>query len=97
MKNELIQQINDLNGEIADRRLKVRALKDKLAKIVCPFSIGQVIVNNNGVRAKIEDIRGAGYGLDGYTMVIRKIKNNGDLYKATNDVPNYMARPWKVE
>ena len=65
------EQIKDLIA----RRVAVR--KD-IAEINCSFSVGQIIINKDGIRAQVERIGYSGH--DSYHLIIRKMYKSGKLF-----------------
>ena len=87
--------LSDLLADYEATREKIKKLlkleyelKRKISILNCPYSIGDIMVNRDGVKAKIVDIQ-PNWDIGDYILIIRKIKKDGGLYKSTNK-----AHPW---
>ena len=66
------EQIKDLIA----RRVAVR--KD-IAEINCPFSVGQKVINKDGICAQVQKIGYSGH--DSYHLIVRRLTKSGQLFK----------------
>ncbi len=59
-----------------DVRSRLNQLLQERAEYLCPFKVGQQLVNKRGKKAVITRIGSEGYG-DGYRLTGRSLKANG--------------------
>jgi|SaaInl7_200m_RNA_FD_contig_71_208249_length_3404_multi_9_in_0_out_0_5 hypothetical protein len=95
---ELIK--NHASKKEAIQRLEVlrRAMAVRLAEIACPYKVGDTIKSDKQ-KAIIEEIN-PGYvneEMDNYTLLITKIKKNGEPYAATSKLRSYEVKHWSLE
>lgn len=76
---ELELQLANLQEEI-DHRLKLRSeLRQQLADALCPFVVGEQLIDRKGNKAEVAKIKWSSWS-EGYEFTIKKIKVNGDLF-----------------
>lgn len=78
---EIKDEIFDLQSQIGTRQVRLGVLCLRLALDACPYQVGEVLINQHGERARIDDIRapsiyGGGFG-KGYRMVGVYLKKDG--------------------
>ena len=89
---ELELQLADIEKEI-DHRLNIRReLRQQLADANCPFIIGEKVINKRGDKAEVIRIKWSCFS-EGYKLVVKKIKKNGDLYQ--NESEAWHSDQWK--
>lgn len=76
LREDVINTMSGLNDER-------RAYEQEIAEISCPFYVGELVVNEKGVRATIASIKFSSWS-EGYEFSTRKIKANGDPYLVEN-------------
>lgn len=76
--NDLIKQENDLSVKIGQIYHEREEIRRQIAEYNCPFKVGDLIKNKDGLKAKIEQILYAYCTL--YEIKIRKIKKDGTPY-----------------
>lgn len=87
---DIRQTISNIAGE----RNHLKTLLDMRAEELCPFKIGDHLMNvNNDELAVVHAIKGSRY-LSGYELYIKKIKNNGELYKNSTRVYSPQSEGW---
>ena len=88
-------KIKEAESVIDEKKNLIRNEKQKIAEYLCPFQVGQRVLNKDGKEEVIACIKYQGYG-KGYEFKIFKIKKNGEPYKEPNYAycqDKYTAKP----
>ena len=59
---EIAQEIADLESQIGTRQVRRSKLRQCQANRACPYAVGDVLVNRQGVRARIDEIQPPSFG-----------------------------------
>ncbi len=93
MENEI--ELNSIDAELADLKkrkakaealiiaplqTRIRTLEQKRADLLCPFKVGDVLVNNNNEHGRIEEVR-PDDGHKGFKLSGIYLKANGEPWK----------------
>jgi hypothetical protein len=100
VNDELKQEIKNITQKIADENKILDDLRDKLAKLVCPYKVGQRIVNTSRSKViwEIVDIHRpypSLYPILDFGLTCRRITKNG-LSKFTNEILIYSYEKYEV-
>lgn len=80
----LLEEIKQHEATIRTHQEKLAKKRQKAAEQLCPFKVGDRVINGEGKEEIIHAIRWAGNPCaysKGYSFSIKKIKNNGEPYK----------------
>jgi hypothetical protein len=98
-KDQLKNEIDVLSKQIANDQKTLDDLRNRLAKILCPFKIGQRIVNTTSRKKKviweIVDILHNKYDSYDFELACRRITKNG-LSKFINVITIYSCDRYEV-
>jgi hypothetical protein len=87
-------EIRKLATEIEESKVKLTELKDLRANELCPFKVGDILINSNGKKAKVTAINSQGYAFDGYSMVGSIQLKNGEF--SDKKLSRLFADEWKL-
>jgi len=82
-------KIKEASDRIDNENAYITKTKQEIADHLCPFKVGERVVNNQGEREIVDSIRYSVWGC-GYNLKTFKIKKDGQPYKYSSDV-------WDVE
>ena len=93
-EQELKKEIELKNKEIKAIMLEKNKVEGEYAKLKCPHKIGDVLIDNSGIKARLTKILfdsmfGVAYKLYGV-----KIKKNGEDYSHQSELHEYQG--WKA-
>ena len=91
VKEELITKAKNLMLAIADLKGDLTIVEDNIAEINCPFKIGDKIINKDGIKAAVVNIKSCPSNvLGGYNLIVNKFKKKtGEKYKYTDSVRSW--------
>ena len=78
-------KIKDAEDRISKEKEYVRQAKQDIAEHLCPFKVGDEVINKNGDRQIVASIRYCGWSRAGYDFKIFKIKKDGTPYQQSCD------------
>lgn len=76
----LKKEISEANDRIAKERAFVSKTGQDIAEYLCPFAVGDRVINQHGEEKQIACIDYQPYGR-GYSFKVFKLKTNGKPYK----------------
>ena len=87
---KLLLEIKKHENIISESEKFVRETEQKVAEFLCPFKVGERVLDHEGVAVIIEKIFYDSYGKLRYEFSVRKIKINGEPRR-------YPTRAWYIE
>lgn len=85
-EEELRIQIKIAEDEQITQGLAKSELRLELANLMCPFKVGDIIVNDKGKKFYIDAILGGGEFQDAYNLIGARVKKNGEPYNEKNRI-----------
>ncbi|MCK4883569.1 MAG: hypothetical protein KAS30_01735 [Candidatus Diapherotrites archaeon] len=96
--SEIVVLNSDLDALEEKRQGLAESINRRLQKLTehnCPFVVGQIIVNENGQRARVENVRSEYDSRTEWTLTIQKIKKDGTPHQKRTRY--YSWENWKAE
>ena len=81
---KLLLEIKEHQKIVRDNQRSAAKKQQLVAETLCPFSVGERVLNGNGEEEVIAIISWSGVPGDfnvGYSFGVKKIKKNGEVYK----------------
>ena len=82
---ELKKEIELRENKIIEEEEAIDKIKQSIADYLCPFVVGEKVVNEDGKIVAIESIKYSRWALCGYNGSIRKFKKDGTPYMYPSD------------
>ena len=81
------EEIKAKEQEISRLKSYIRSARQEIAEDLCPFKVGDRVINRFGGEEEIASIHYRDYGI-GYCFKVYKIKKNGEPYQCSCEVYN---------
>ena len=87
---KLLLEIKKHENIVSESSEFIRETQQNIAEFLCPFKVGERVLDHDGVAVNIERIFFESYGKLNYDFSVRRLKVNGELRR-------YPTRAWYIE
>lgn len=95
--DELENKRMELYKQIKELQKQQHAIEQQIAKSLCPFKVGDRIVNDHEQEAEITGVRYCGWRDCKYILFGSRIKKNGERYKQAGELWTFTNPKLKQE